>query len=170
MKAHLLLSTFAFWSFAQPALAEITRRPITDAEVIVFDAVCTPVTQVDGYLKVDLQADKTADSLFVRGTFYSYSEASSMRDPQKWHLIPIAECRELQSELTQNVGRRILLNGQTFERAYEAYEDVWGTCREHPRAGGGTYPCKKGTRKVTKIDREVVLDLGGTYILNKNNN
>lgn len=168
MKPGILIALLSAAITTQPALAEIKRKPIKDAEVVVFDATCTPTSTSEGYLQVDLQGEKPADSFYVRGTFYSYSETSSKRDPKNWHLIPLQECRDLQATLSRQVGRPVFLSGQLFERAYETYEDVWGTCRNHPMEGG-TRPCKKGTRKVTKVDREVVLDLGGTYILNKNN-
>ena len=103
-----------------------------------------------------------------RGELYRV-ENPSKRDPKNWHLIPLANCRELATSLSNQVGKPILLSGQLFERPYESFEDVWGTCRESIRLGRETYPCKKGTRKVTKVDREVILDLGGTYIVNKNN-
>lgn len=176
MKPGILIALLSAAITTQPALAEAKRTPIKDAEVVVFDVTCTPTSTSEGYLHVDLQVDLQTDrqretprnSFFVRGTFYSYSATLARRDPANWHLIPLRECRDLQATLSQQVGRPIFLSGEIFETAYETYEDVWGTCRNHPMEGGRR-PCKKGTRKVTKTDQEVALDLNGTYIINKNN-
>jgi hypothetical protein len=161
-----ILLTIAILISAQAALADIIKKPIHNAEVVVFDAICTPTSSSEGYLTVSLQM--TSEKLFIRGTFYSHSESSTAKDPKNWHLIPLKDCQDTQSELSQQAGRKIFLSGQYFEQAYDAYEDVWGTCREHPLAGGGTYPCIRGTRKVTKYDRETVLSVGTFNILNKN--
>lgn len=164
MKAILIAAAISI--SAQVALADTTRTPIQNAEVVVFDATCTSTSASEGYLTVNMQM--SSGSLFVRGNFFSYSEASLAKDAKNWHLIPLSDCQKAQVDLSQQAGRKIAFSGQYFEQAYDAYEDIWGTCREHPRAGGGTYPCKRGTRKVTKYHRETVLNIGPFYILNKN--
>ncbi|MBK9324371.1 MAG: hypothetical protein IPM97_15710 [Bdellovibrionaceae bacterium] len=163
MKAILIAAAISI--NAQVAFADISRTPIQNAEVIVFDATCTSASATEGYLTINMQM--RAGNLFVRGNFFSYSEASSTKESKNWHLIPLSDCRKTQADLTQQAGRKIALSGQYFEQAYDAYEDIWGTCREHPMIGG-TYPCKRGTRKVTKYHSETVLNVGPFYILNRN--
>ncbi len=161
------IMTIAMLISAQVALADINRKPIRDAEVVVFDATCTPTSKAQGYLLVSLQM--SSGELFVRGDFYSYSEAASKKDPKNWHLIPLKDCQDTKNKLSRQAGRKIKLSGQYFEEAYKDYEDVWSTCREHHFEGGGTYPCKRGeTREVTKYNRETVLKIGTFHIVNRN--
>ncbi len=163
MKAFVMAMVFS--TSAHVALAEVTRTRIQNAEVIVFDAVCTPVSASEGYLTVNMQM--RFGNLFVQGDFFSYSEASSTKDSKNWHLILLGECQKTQAELSQRAGRKIALSGQYFEDPYDAYEVIWSTCREHPR-DGGTYRCEKGTRKVTRYRRETVLNVGSFCLLNRN--
>lgn len=169
-----IVITIAMLIGAQVATADIIKTPIHNAEVIIFDATCTAKSTAEGYLTVSLQM--TTNELFIRGEFYSYSAASAAKDPKNGHLISLKDCQNAQSDLRQKAGRHLTFSGQSFVQAYEVLEDIWGTCREHPLAGGGTYDCKKGTRKVTKVDRETELNIefnaefnvGSITIFNKN--
>lgn len=146
------------------ALADITERPIENAEVIVFNAACAPVSVSEGQLTVSLQA--RSGDLFVKGEFYGYSTttAAELNDRR----IPIEDCQNVQADLSQQAGRTISLKGQYTEQAYKALVNVWGTCQAHRRAGGGSYPCKSGTRYITKYKRMTTLELGAVNIVNLN--
>ena len=165
MKSVLLLLSILVGS--QTAFAEITTKPIQDAEVVAFDALCTPTSASEGSLTVNMQV--SSGNLFVRGNFFSFSRASAEKDQKNWNLVPLKDCQNAQSYFSRQAGRKIALSGQHFEQPYDAYEEVWGACREHPMVGRGTYPCKRGTRKVIKYHRETVLNFGTFQIVNINN-
>lgn len=169
MKFYSVLITLALSGLAFAARAEVVRKTLTDVQVRVFDATCVPASDSEGYLKVDLEAEKRSESFFVAGSFFSYSPSTAKVDSQRWHLLPLAECQEAQADLAQKVGRKITLNARSFEEAYEMSEEVWGQCRGSIREGRETFPCRKGTRRVTRVHREVVFDLGHVFILYKNN-
>lgn len=153
-----------FFIVSALAPGEINPTPIREAETFVFDVRCQTVSDREGYLQVELQGEKAAEHFFVRGTFYSYSEDAP--PGTKWHLIPLELCQRVAGDLAEKIGRPLSLSGQQSFKPYDAYVDVWGKCHEHPLAGGGTYPCKKGVKKITKYERKVVLDIDGTLILN----
>ncbi|MBK7961747.1 MAG: hypothetical protein IPK04_11455 [Bdellovibrionales bacterium] len=54
MKPGILIALLLEAITTQPALAEIKKKPITDAEVVVFDATCRPTSTPEDYLQVDI--------------------------------------------------------------------------------------------------------------------
>lgn len=154
----LLIST-------QAASAAVSKTIIRNAEVIVFDAICTPKSASEGILKVNLQM--RSDDLHVQGSFYSHSPSSAAQGNRDWRLISLQSCQRAQMDLVQQAGRKLSFSGQYLEESHETSEPVWGTCKESPRLGG-TFPCQRGFRQVTKYHRESVLDIGGINIININ--
>lgn len=162
MKFNILLSVFLINS--QAAFAEMTRSPIKNAEVFVFDAICTPTSDTEGYLTLNMRMN--AKQRYIQGNFLSYSETSSAKDPINWKIISLSDCQKTQMDLLQQVGKKIILNGHYFEQGFDSYEDIIGTCKIIRT--GELFPCKKGTRKIKKYKYEAVLNLGPFYILYKN--
>lgn len=135
-----ILISISIYFVTQAALANITKIPIQNAEVIVFDAICTPTSESEGYLMVNLQLN--SKDLIVNGKFFSFSESSSANDSKKWYLISLNKCQKAQLYLSKQAGRKLFLKGYFIEEAQDAYEVVWGKCRNHPLEGIGSYPCK----------------------------
>ncbi len=164
MKA--ILTAAILITSAATAFADFKQKPISDAEVVVFDAICTATSPREGFLKVELQLESA--ELSMRGNFFSSAKAPAQTDPENEVSIPLQECQQVRDLLLQNVGRKIHLRGQYSERSHTIYVDIQGHCGGSPRLRE-TYPCVIGTRPVIKKDREVTLNAGGIPILNKNN-
>ncbi|WP_413288161.1 hypothetical protein [Bdellovibrio sp. HCB337] len=165
MKSVLIyaLTLISFHAFA----GEGALEKIQDAEVFIFDATCTPTSAAEGFLTVQLRAQKESISFYASGGFHSYNEA--LRNTDRWSLLPLQHCHEVASQLALLAGRKLVGSGEVYLESYQTTEDVIGKCRAHPLDGGGTFPCKKGTRPVTKYKREVVLNVSGINLISTEN-
>lgn len=133
---------------------------------MIFDAVCIKDSETEGYLRVELRASSNNVNLGIAGTFISYI-GPTQSDPKKSILIPIQQCQELEQKLLQRLAKPILFEGSIHEKSFQETLDIWGECKEHPLIGG-TYPCKKGTKQVTRYNREYFLNLDSIFLFYKN--
>jgi len=164
MKSLIIAAITLMAAFAR---AEIAHETLQNAEAVVFDATCTPISATEGYLSVNLKVEQAAVAVSVRGSFYSYTE--SLRTTDRWAIMPLEACNGAATQLASQAGRRLVVNGDFYQKSFEEMEDVYGMCRESPKFGRRTYRCKTGQKPVTKYYHEIVLKVDGLTLFNNNN-